>query len=237
MKVLFAIAIALLTLPASAAIQIPGLFNTGVDNSLALQPDLTVDIHYSITATTAVAYTPDDAYTYANLAPLYAIYPGSWVGNTATSQWIGPALDIVEPSDPTWAGTYTYDLTFDLTGLDPSTAQISGLWASDNGSQIFLNNIFTGYIKGSSGYSSLDPFSITSGFLPGLNTLRFLVVNDLSVPPLPDNPSGLHVSALAGTAEAAVVAVPEPTMFVVWLGLITAALACAGTRHHLAAAE
>jgi hypothetical protein len=233
MKVILAIAIALLTLPASAAIQISGLFNTGVDNSSALQPNLTVDTHYSITATTAPAYTPDDAYTYADLAPLYALYPGSWVGNTATSQWIGPAADIVEPSDPTWAGTYTYDLTFDLTGLDPSTAQVSGLWASDNGSQIFLNNVFTGYTKGPAGYSSLDPFSITSGFLPGLNTLRFLVANDLDVPPIV-NPSGLQVSALAGIAEAAV---PEPTMFVVWLGLIAAALVCAGTRQHLAAAE
>ena len=116
------VVVMLLSGPAFASVQISGLFNTGVDGSSAVLADMAVDPHYSITSSTATAYSPDDAYTYADLSSLYSVYPGSWVNNTSTSQWIGPASDIVGPFDPDWAGDYNYDLVFDLTGLDPNTA-------------------------------------------------------------------------------------------------------------------
>lgn len=204
--------ILLITSPTAASVQIPGLYNTGVDSSSALLADMAVDPHYSITsAPSAVLPTvPADAYTYGNLSPLYSVYPGSWVGNTAASQWIGPAANIVEPFDPDWAGDYSYELTFDLTGLDSGTAQISGSWATDNGSEIFLNGTSTGIVKSGTGYQSLDAFSITSGFVPGTNTLTFVVNNQNDG--LDPNPSGIQVNGLQGTAEM----VPEMASLAVW---------------------
>ena len=143
---------------------------------------------------------------------MYAVYPGSWVGNTVASQWIGPAVDIVEPSDPTWAGDYSYELTFDMTGLDPLSAVITGKWSSDNGSQILLNGVSTGATIGSTGYSALAPFTITAGFAPGINTLTFVVHNLGSNPPLDPNPTGVQVTDLQGTANV----IPEPATLAVW---------------------
>ena len=66
--------------------------------------------------------------------------PGSWVNNTSTRRWIwetaaGTPVNV----------TRTFRTTFDLTGLDASTASLSGLWAADNaGLDIFINGAATG---------------------------------------------------------------------------------------------
>src|SRR5439155_14931059 len=41
-------------------------------------------------------------------------------------------------------GTYTYRTTFDLTGLNPATAILTGQFASDNGAIIKLNGVTVG---------------------------------------------------------------------------------------------
>ncbi len=222
MRYFCAMVILLVAGPVFASVQIPGLFNTGVDSGGSLLTNPAVDPHYSITSTTATAYTPDDAYAYDSLQDVINVYGDVWVHNTATSEWIGPSSDLSEPFDPDWAGFYNYDLTFDLTGLDPSTAAISGVWSSDNGSQIWLNGVYAGISKGNSGYSSLDPFSLTSGFQPGINTLTFVVNN--ANESLAYNPSGLHVNNLQGTANA----IPEAAAIYVWSGLALAAVGCRG---------
>src|SRR5207253_1804367 len=115
--------------------------------------------------------------------PHYTVTPGSgpfvignpaavpWVGNTATSQWITPARDTRAGPGP-----FTYTTTFDLAGFDPATAQITGLWSSDNEGTMFLNGNLVA-VDPFPGWTSLVPFSITSGFQPGINTLTFAVPN------------------------------------------------------------
>jgi len=42
-------------------------------------------------------------------------------------------------------GDYIYRITFDLTGLEPATAVVSGAWTSDNtGPAVLLNGVITG---------------------------------------------------------------------------------------------
>jgi hypothetical protein len=124
-----------------------------------------------------------------------------------TSSWIGSAS--------TAPGNYTYSTTFDLGGLNASTASIFGDWAGDNsGVSILLNGSATGITSnaGSVNFASFTGFTIDSSanFLAGANTLSF-TINNLDGPG--NNPAGLRV-AMAGAADAASTSVPEPSDFV-----------------------
>ena len=91
--------------------------------------------------------------------------------------------------------------------MDPDTAFLSGLWASDDGgTDILINGISTGQTN--VGLGTLVPFLINGGFLPGINTLDFVVNNGSS------GPTGLRVEGLDGFAVA-----PEPSSLAMLLGL------------------
>lgn len=105
-------------------------------------------------------------------------------------------------------GTYNYVTMFDLTGLDPSTAIITGSWASDNGANLYFNDEHKyNSVSTSSGYASLTDFTIDSGFVAGVNWLMFEVTNDPWGPYPGTNPTGLLVSITSASAEP----VPEPS--------------------------
>ena len=89
---------------------------------------------------------------------------------------------------------------FDLTGLVPGSAMITGRRATDNSGTMFLNGVNTGNTV--SGFTAFTTFSINSGFVAGVNTLEFIVLNLAGTV---GNPTGLRVE-LSGTADV----VPEP---------------------------
>jgi hypothetical protein len=200
------------------------LFNTGVDSSGLALPDGTLgDPHYSLVS--VPGGTTD--ILVRNKPPVYPIPPYLLYGD-AISAWIGPNGTGCQ-YDPNCTstgslfgppGTYDYRTTFNLTGLNSGTAAISGLWNTDNnGLGISINGVDTGvlgthYTTGFTQFLNGDsPFSITSGFKSGVNTLDFFVNNGGSVP----NPTALKVE-MTGTA-----AIPEPetyAMLLVGLGLI-----------------
>jgi PEP-CTERM motif len=127
---------------------------------------------------------------------------------SAGTQWIGPNVDN-SVSQP--VGNYDFRTTFNLSGLDPSTANITGIVAADNNiADIKLNGVSLG-IGGSTLSSPLN-FTIAGGFLPGKNTLDFIVNNNST-----GGPTALMVSEV-GTAS-----VPEPSTIAV-LGLGALAL-------------
>ena len=172
------------------AAPIPGLFNTGVDGGGVTTLVGTNDAHYALIAG---PITPIPISTVAN--------PGWVPNNPPTSQWIGPPDPPDTPNVDVPNGTYIYELIFDLTGLDETTAQISGDWSSDNSSLVRLNGTPAAGIPhsgGSTAFQSFDTFSFNTGFVSGFNSLTFEVTND-------GGPSGLHVDRLTGTAD-----VPEP---------------------------
>lgn len=182
--------------PVGASANSIPIFSTGVNGSGALLTVGATDPHYTITsspcgATSAAAVTPNPAY----------------VHNTSTSQWItSPCqLDV---------GNFLYQITFSLSGLDASTAELTGEWATDNEGSISLNGVSLGITLPAVGYTSLTSFTITSGFVSGLNTLVFDVHNDGDV-------SGLQVNITGTASPSGPSPVPEPSaLFLLGTGLL-----------------
>lgn len=167
------------------------LYSTGVDNNHALLAANAPDSHYIMAAGSSDGT--------AGLTP-FVVPPGfpipPWAANTATAQWITPKMP--EPVD----GPYNYTTTFSLAGLVASTASITGtLSADDQVVGIMLNGVLVAppITTPDEGYGTLHPFSITSGFVSGINTLEFLTSNNHG------NVTGFFAD-MTGTAAA----VPEP---------------------------
>ena len=169
--------------PDVCGVSITTLFNTG------LAEDGSVDPHYSLI---------QSADPYLGPNAIVANPPaGAWVPNTVTSKWISPSANQSQEDGGNEVGNYTYQTTFDLTGLDPGSASITGQWATDNGGLIKLNGNSTGQTTGIEGFGGFTPFSISTGFVSGVNTLEF-VVNNFTPGPI-YNPTGLRVE-MSGTA-------------------------------------
>lgn len=187
----------------AVAVPIPGLYNTGI-NDLGTPLALGVsDDHYIMTGPIpgAVAVSKH----------------GLWTTAPAGSVWIAPTNGNV--SDP--GGNYDYILTFDLTGLDPTSATVQGQWATDNDSEIFLNGVNTGNTRGLWGFTTLLDFTLSSGFVSGINTLEFRVIN---VPSTALNPTGLLVANLHGETTTATVAETGPGLWLIASLLFASAL-------------
>lgn len=186
-------------------VAIPGLFNTGVATAEgSALGDNASEPHFTLSG--AVAGVPVVA-TASGGFPI-----GPWLGDNGSSSWITPAADTNGPE-----GDYSYELTFDMTGLDVSTAAISGRWSVDNvGAEILLNGVGTLNFNGN-GFGGWTDFviapSLDDAFLPGLNTLTFNVFNGPGA-----GPTGLRVEFLSATAAP----VPEPsTALLALIGLGT----------------
>lgn len=150
--------------------RVPGVFNTGVDDTGAVLADGAVDPHYKLVVN---ATNPDSQDAIVHDSLVFPIVAGPWVANTDKSKWIAPLLD----SGGASGGDYAYRTTFDLTGFDPATVVLMGNWATDNlGTDIKLNGASTGLQNGNQ-FASYTAFTLTNGFQAGVNTLEFHLNN------------------------------------------------------------
>jgi hypothetical protein len=185
---LLAVALLATTAHAHAAVS---LSNTGVDNGGGVVATGAVDTHFVLLSAGGAlpTYAADDALG----------YPGYWLGPSSTSKWITPLITSGFAGDVA-PGDYIYQTSFDLSGINLTTASLQGLAAADNEiTAVLLNGASIGF--SAFGYSALAPFVISSGFVPGFNTLAFVVNNS-------GGPSGLRAE-LTGNFVAAP-PVPEP---------------------------
>jgi hypothetical protein len=174
---------------------ISGLFNTGTDaNNVALAGGFGVaDPHWTILSSTSPGFAGQQAVT----------FNCCYLPDDGDSRWVS-----LSSSGTPGLNTTVYRLSFDLTGLNAATAQISGLFGGDNLATIVLNGVDTANATGQ--FSFLTPFSISSGFVAGLNTLDVRVSDG-------GPPTAFRIDNLAGTAELAGAAVPEPATWAMML--------------------
>ena len=172
------------------------LFSTGVDSSGTPLVGGSIDPHWEITAGPGIN-SPASAFVVTNPSGLYAMSPSSswiWV-NADGSGGIG--------------SPYSFELTFSLTNSQASAAALSGMWGVDNNGSIDLNGSAatgTGALSLTGGtednFDVFHSFTITGGFVAGVNKLDFLAEDD-------DNPGALNVNNLILTATSG--SVPEPS--------------------------
>ena len=177
------------TISLDPCVPVPGLFNTGVNDSGGVLSIGKLEQHYTMTGVENTAY----------VVGYYSTY---WITPPAGSAWIGPDSVNTSSCFEAPSGNYTYKLTFDLKGLDPSKAHISGSWASGDSADMYFNGVSTRYSIAGYNALSLHPFQIDIGFISGINTLEFRFVH------LPYtqgngcwNPTGLLVTDLHGEAS------------------------------------
>jgi hypothetical protein len=207
----------------SAAAASISLFNTGVSATGTLLPGGSSDPHWTIISGPGIT-TPQSGVVVNNQeVGVYAQSPNSqWIWVNASGNGA-----INSPFD--------FRLTFNLTGLDPRTANITGSWGVDNSGQILLNGLATGIGSGelslpgtvTNNFAVLHNFTLNNGFVAGINTLDIIATDT-------GNPGAINVTSLIGTAQT----IPEPSSLVlgclaiVSLGLI----ACARLRFRRCAA-
>ena len=119
-----------------------------------------------------------------------------WLGNTAESKWIGPANGGTGAA----AGEYIYATSFNLAGLDPATAILSGRFAVDNELRgVRINgNLVPTPVGNFNVWTSLEINAATYPyFQPGHNTLEFIAVNGGPGA----NPAGFRAEMTASAIE------------------------------------
>lgn len=213
------------------------LFSSGVDDAGLALPDYAADPHYTlVTSPAPFAVGPAIAVGGPDLPP-------TWAPNTATSRWINPDGVGADPADWHPGGIYVYETTFSLDGFDPGTVEIALAWAADDTSvlgtdYITINGIAlapggggSGVGPGAGAYEGLHlklvEAAVSPFFLPGLNTLGFVLgnadaVGDPTAPPY-SGPTGVHVKILDAHADR--FRVPEPgTLALLSLALLGMAI-------------
>ena len=152
--------ILLLAAISSTALGVPIIvYNTGTTTGGSLASAGIPDPHYTLISSSNPSY-PGPADIQFDL-------PGGYPQqNNSIAQWIGPVADSSSITGDRGQGTFIYSTTFDLTGLNPTTASITGQWITDdNGLNILLNGQDTGNTPTT--VEAIAPFSISGGFATG----------------------------------------------------------------------
>lgn len=161
---------------------ITDLYNTGVDNARGVLGDSSADSHYILTSSPAGTAAPPAVTTPSKDLPAIG-----WIANTSTARWIGP--NTASAYGP--VGDYVYKTTFTLPSF--SSASIAGqLSVDDTVTDILINGVSIGIPTPLGSWGTISPFSITKGFIVGVNTIEFKI-NSIG------GPTGLRVDNIIGT--------------------------------------
>ena len=141
----------------------------------------------------------------------------SYFADTATSAWVAGSTNGVDNV----VGAFAYELTVDLTGFDPDSAVISGIFGTDNDGSIALNGNAPAATTAFAGFGAPTAFTFSDGFVAGLNTITVAFNNG-------GGPTAFHVQFSSATASP----VPLPGA----LGLLAGGVTCLGVLRRRRAA-
>jgi hypothetical protein len=184
----------------SFAIAQPVLHNTGVDGSDSLVSAGAAASFWELADKPAAASQALGSFP-------FRYYNGAYFPDTATAAWVSPGSN----GSAGAGGNYVYALEVDLSGLDPSTVEITGVFGTDNDGAIWNNLEPPAATTGFGGFGAETAFTLDSGWIEGINTI-FVRVNNGG------DPTAFYVrfdSAGGEPPEPPVVmepAVPVPTM-------------------------
>ncbi len=206
--------------PVLRAASITDLYNTGVNDAGITLPGGASDPHYTLTSSplgSGAAFVVDNA-PHNNAPPIPPWVNDSTVGTPGT-MWISGPNTPLTPNTSDLNGTYVYRTLFSIgAGFDHATASLAGVVTADDRVSIFLNGVSRFGPTDDGAFTTLLPFSIDGGFVPGVNSLEFRVENTFRAA------QGLFVT-IAGQVSAA----PGPSSVVV-LGSGLAGLIGLGAR-------
>jgi hypothetical protein len=137
---------------------------------------------------------------------------GPWQANTTASAWV---VDNISNSS-SGGDPLTFQTTFSMAGLDPTTASITLLWGIDDGGDLYFNGNLISSLPGQNAthwQGPLTSVTINSGFLAGNNTIQAVLTDN-------DNAfDGFRLEVTDATATA-VATTPEPgSMLLAFAGL------------------
>jgi len=189
--------------PAQAVLAIPGLFNNGrLANNSAVTTGTVQEQNWFLNGISRPWNSGS--------------INGAWLANNSVSRWMTPTSNGNQSLDPISNGFYTYSIAFDLGKFVPGTASFNGRFASDNTVTLILLNGTQITQAGLGTFNQWTSFSAGTGFIGGLNTLSFRLLN---LAQANGNPSGLRVEILSSAYEP----VPEPaswTMMIAGFGMV-----------------
>ena len=181
------------------------VFNTGCDaNDVADAVAGATDLHYTL-SDSADANNPGPATAVWNMTT----YPisangGGFANIDGVSQWIGPGTDTDSYTSP--QGYYVYRTHILADSVNTALpCSVSGTWwGNTQCSNLLVNGLSLGI---SNSYVNLPidgtPFVITNGFVPGLNTLDFVVPCVNPNGSYPESAVRIEISSALGQALSA----------------------------------
>ena len=192
----FAIALAsALILPSAACANPITVYSTGVDSSGNVLPGGSTDLNWVLSGASGSTVVLSLSAT-SNFGSGWHVddtvgLPGSsWIGATATN-----------PTPPT---PYTFTETFSLTGLNPATATISGVWAISDTGTLSIN----GHVIDTESNTFFGGTTFTlpdADLLSGSNTIAMTMTSD------DGSDDGVRLLFRTATATQLTGAVPEPS--------------------------
>jgi hypothetical protein len=190
----------ILSVASAGAVPIAGLVSTGNNSSNVQVTYGTAGFGWSATSVPAGSAVTIGQGTCRFNAPAF---PGAYAADTAASSWVSPTCS----GNAGVGGIYEYSLTFDLTGFNPATASITGVFSTDNDGFIRLNSGPNAATSAFAGFGTLTPFSFTSGFVAGINRVTVGVNNGA-------DPTAFRVQFNTSSVTAQATSAPEPSVLV-----------------------
>jgi len=144
-------------------------FATGLGAGGMALADDQIDTHWSVKDAESVVLT-----SYVKTDPLG--FAGTWLAPSATSKFISPFVDTVDPAPA--GGTFTYTTTFVLGAeVDLSKVKLVVRYASDNAmTGITVNGTaLVGVVAGS--YFAFETVTVLTPFVRGTNSVALTVTN------------------------------------------------------------